>query len=95
MSAYLVVDIRIHDQVQYREYVKRVPRLVEKHGGDYLIRGGNPVILEGSWQPERLVVLRFPDTQSARAFLDDPGYVPVKAIRHQAAETNLVLAEGI
>lgn len=95
MSAYLIVDISIHDQQQYLEYVKRVPPLVDKHGGDYLIRDGNPITLEGNWQPERLVVLRFPCNQSARAFLDDPDYAPVKSIRHQAASTNLVLVEGI
>ena len=102
MSAYLVIDITVHDQELYHEYVERVPRLVAKHGGDYLIRGGNPEPLEGSWCPERLVVLRFPDAQSARvpdaqsarAFVEDPDYAPVKAIRHQAADTNLVLAQG-
>ena len=95
MSAYLIVDITVHDQRQYLEYVKRVPPLVEKHGGVYLIRGGNPKPLEGNWQPGRLVVLRFPDSQSARAFVEDPDYAPVKAIRHHAADTNLVLAEGV
>ena len=95
MSAYLIVDITVHDQDRYLEYVKFVPELIEKHGGDYLIRGGNATALEGDWQPERLVVVRFPDVQSARAFIEDPDYAPVEAIRHQAADTNLLLVEGV
>ncbi len=95
MSAYLIGDITVHDPEQYGEYVKRVPALVDKHGGNYLVRGGNPILLEGTWQPQRVIVLRFPDARSAQALLDDPDYAPVKTIRQRAAQTNLVLVEGI
>jgi uncharacterized protein (DUF1330 family) len=41
-----------------------------------------------------MVVLEFPNKAKAQAFLEDPGYQPVAAIRHEAATTNMVLAEG-
>jgi uncharacterized protein (DUF1330 family) len=94
MSAYLIVDITVHDRERYAEYVRQVPTLIRKHGGVYRIRGGETQTIEGDWSPRRLVVLEFPDTDAARAFLDDPDYEPVAAIRHEAASTNLVLAEG-
>ncbi len=93
MSAYLVVDIKVHDETQYQEYIQRVPEFVAKHGGTYLVRGAQLEVKEGDWHPERLVVLQFPDKEAAQAFLDDPGYQPVAAIRHSAATTNLVLAD--
>ena len=94
MSALLIVDITVHDTERYKEYVELVPSLIEKHDGKYLVRGGNVEVVEGNWQPERLIVLEFPSVASARAFLEDPDYQPVAEIRHAAASTNLVIAEG-
>jgi uncharacterized protein (DUF1330 family) len=95
MPAYLIVDVHVHDADAYQPYIALVPPLVAKHGGEYLVRGGLHETLEGNWQPDRLVVLRFPTVEAARAFVDDPEYAPVKAIRHASATTQLVLVEGL
>jgi uncharacterized protein (DUF1330 family) len=94
MSAYLVVDITVHDPEKYKEYAHQVPAFIEKHGGVYHVRGGEVEAKEGNWNPQRLVVLEFPNKAKAQAFLEDPGYQPVAAIRHEAATTKMVLAEG-
>jgi len=94
MSAYLIVDITIHDTERYQDYVRQVPALIEKHQGIYLIRGGEVEIKEGNWRPHRVIVLQFPSRQQANAFLEDPDYQPVAAIRHAAATTNAILVEG-
>ena len=31
MSAYLIVDITIHDPERYQDYVRQVPAFIEKH----------------------------------------------------------------
>ena len=93
MAAYLVVDINVHDETEYQKYIQQVPEFVAKHGGTYLVRGAQLEVKEGDWQPERLVVLQFPSKADAEAFLADPGYQPVAAIRHASASTNLVLAD--
>lgn len=94
MSALMIVDLSVHDTERYKEYVKLVPELIEKHHGKYLVRGGNVEVMEGKWQPKRLIVLEFPSVADARSFLDDPEYQPVADIRHASASTNLVIAEG-
>ncbi len=94
MSSYLVVDITVHDTERYKEYVQLVPPLIAKHRGTYLVRGGKTETLEGDWSPQRLVVLAFPDAAHARAFVNDPEYLPVAAIRQAASTTHLLLAEG-
>ena len=95
MSAYLVVDITVHDSEPYKEYARQVPPFIEKHGGVYHVRGGVTEVREGGWSPERLVVVEFPSKEDAKAFLDDPGYQPVAEIRHRAATTNMVIADGM
>jgi uncharacterized protein (DUF1330 family) len=95
MAAYLIVNITVKDPVAFEEYRAAVPALVSKHGGEYLVRGGRCEVLEGGWQPKRLVVFRFPDMAAIHAFDGDPEYQPWKALRQRAAETELVAVEGV
>ena len=93
MAVYLIADITVHDPELYQDYVRQVPVFIEKYQGRYIVRGGNVETREGDWHPQRLIVLEFPDKEHATAFLDDPEYQAVAAIRHAAARTNLILAE--
>ena len=94
MSAYVIVNIDVQDAEAYEEYKAKVPALIRKHGGEYVIRGGKFVVLEGDWKPSRLVLLRFPDMAAAQAMFDDPEYQPLKALRQRAAKTDLIAVEA-
>jgi uncharacterized protein (DUF1330 family) len=95
MAAYVIVDVDIKDSERYKTYMREAPRLVQKHGGEYLVRGGQLEVIEGSWEPHRLVLFRFPNVQAVRALFSDPEYLPLKAIRHECAKTDIVTVEGI
>jgi uncharacterized protein (DUF1330 family) len=94
MSVYLIANIDLHDAARYKEYVERVPALIEKHGGRYRVRGGDSVVLEGGWSPSRLIVLEFPDRARALAFYNDPDYGPYKSLRQSISDSSLILVEG-
>ncbi len=95
MSAYVIVDINIHDPAGYEKYKKVASDTVTAYGGRYLARGGETVVLEGAWAPDRLVILEFESIERARAWLDSPEYGPIKVLRHQTAATNMVVVEGM
>ncbi len=95
MSAYLIVDIDVNDAEGYKEYVKLAPASVSLYGGRYLARGGKSEILEGSWQPKRLVILEFETGEKAKAWLNSSEYAPIRALRHRYARSNMVLVEGV
>lgn len=95
MTAYIIVDLDLHDAPAYEAYKRDVPALIARHGGEYVVRGGEHEVLEGNWTPRRLVVLRFPSRDAARAFFADPDYAPLKALRQRLADTNAVIVEGI
>jgi uncharacterized protein (DUF1330 family) len=95
MSAYMIVNIDVHDAQAYEEYKARVPALIRKYGGEYLVRGGICEVLEGDWRPARLVLFRFPDMNAIRTLQDDPDYVPLKALRQSVAYTEAVGVEGV
>lgn len=95
MTAYLIVDVAIRDPQQYETYKQQVPALIARHGGEYLVRGGTHEVLEGEWRPTRLVLFRFPNRAAIKAFLADPDYRPLAALRHSIADSSLVAVDGL
>jgi len=95
MSAYVVVDIEIHDRGRYEEYKRLAPSSIALYGGRYLTRGGATSTLEGDWTPKRFVILEFPTMEQAQAWWSSPEYAEAKALRQAIATTRMVLADGL
>jgi uncharacterized protein (DUF1330 family) len=95
MSAYVIVDIDVTDPEGYKEYAASAPATVTLFGGRYLARGGPNETLEGDWHAKRLVILEFPNSERARAWLNSPEYAPARKLRHQYARSNMVIVEGV
>ena len=95
MAVYLIVDVDVKDPATYEDYKAKVPAFIRKHGGEYLVRGGAHEVLEGDWRPTRLVLFRFPDRAAVKAFVDDPEYQPLAALRHRIADTDMVMVDGL
>jgi len=95
MPAYVIVDVKITDPEQYKQYMALSPAAIEAAGGRFLVRGGPHEVLEGNWQPSRLVMAEFPDLASARAFYDSAKYREARAKRAGATEFfNMVVVQG-
>ena len=95
MSAFLVVDTKIQNADEYEEYKKLAKPIAEKYGGAYRARGGKMDIRETDlWTPTRIVIIEFPDMQSAQAFVDSEEYAPVKPRRTNNADCTLFIVEG-
>jgi uncharacterized protein (DUF1330 family) len=95
MPAYVVVEVRVTDPVRYEEYKKLVEPTILAHGGKYLVRGGSTEVLEGHWDPCRLVLLEFPDAQRAREWWNSEDYRIPRSIRGEAATSRMLLVEGL
>ena len=95
MSLYVIVEIDIVDPAGYEEYKKLAGPTVEKYGGKYVARGGKAEVLEGDWQPKRIVVLQFDSMQRAKDWLHCEEYREPRKMRHRTARTNMILVEGV
>lgn len=94
MAAYFIVNLDIRDAERFGAYRERVAPLVEKHGGRYLVRGGELHPVEGDLGLKRLVVLEFPSLDAARGFYDSPEYAPLLRLRQESAASDIALVEG-
>ncbi len=94
MSAYVIVDIDVHDATAYDDYRKLVGASVARYEGRFLVRGGPIDVLEGNWQPKRIVILEFPSATLARAWYDSEEYRMPKQLRLRASTGSLIVVEG-
>lgn len=95
MPAYFIVDLEVTDAAVFDEYRQLVPETIARYGGTYLVRGGHSEALEGTWNPQRVVVIQFPSLEQARKWYDSEEYRGPKALRFKSATSNLLLVEGV
>ena len=94
MSAYVIVQVDVHDDAGYEDYKPQVPATLEPFGGRFVVRGGDPETLEGDWAPKRIVVIGFPDRDRAKAWLESDVYRDARALRHATAHTKMIVVDG-
>lgn len=95
MSAYLIAQLKVTDAAVFDRYRAKVPDVIERYGGRYLVRGGTTEVLEGELPMPRLVVIVFPSMEGARRFYHSPDYQEILGLRLAAAEGIATLVEGV
>ena len=93
-GAYIIFSVSVTDPAQYEQYKKLSTLAMQAHGAEVCVRGGKIEVLEGDWEPERLVVLKFPSVAQARNFYDSAEYRRARDLRANAAVMRAVLVEG-
>lgn len=97
MAAYLLADVLPDDMDAYREsgYLEAAVRTSGDHGGVYRVRGGETHLLEGEWEPERMVIIEFPSMRDLMAWYEGDEYQQWAAVRRGLApRSKLVAIEG-
>ncbi len=97
MAAYIIAAHKITDAAKFEEYRTKVAPTIAKYGGRYLTKAGSHVVLEKEravWQPERVVIIDFPNMAALNAWYRSPEYQPLIALRQAAAIDVLVTLEG-
>lgn len=94
MITYVVAEISVESPEGYAAYRDMATAAVEEHGGRYVARGGATESLEGAPPAPRVVLLEFPDVDSARAFYHSDSYQAAVKVRQANATSRLFLVEG-
>ena len=94
MSAYVIVEIEIHNPAEYEEYKKLTPGSIAAYDGRFVVRGAQTESLEGVWNPHLIVVLEFPSVERAKEWWNSPEYTKAKTIRQRTAKTKMLVVEG-
>jgi uncharacterized protein (DUF1330 family) len=90
MPAYIVATVRISDPVKFAAYGAAIAGLSAEFGGERVCGGPVSEVLEGdSPVGERVVVVKFPDADAARAYIHSPRYQAGKLARQGAADVDM------
>ncbi len=76
------------------EYLERIDETLAPFGGHFLVHGGRPELLEGNWQGD-LIIIEFPDRESARAWYRSPAYQAILPLRAQNSEGDVILIDTV
>jgi uncharacterized protein (DUF1330 family) len=95
MPAYVIVETNVTDPEQYERYKEAAPASIAQYGGRYVVRGGELAVLEGDWTPPRIVILEFPDLETAQRWATSEEYGEARKLREGAAKLNVVAVQGL
>ncbi len=86
---YVIAQVRVKDFERYiGEYALPILPIFDKFEGEVLVASNNIFPIEGEWDGNWCVIVRFPDKSNAMAFYDSEDYAELKRLRIE------VLSEG-
>lgn len=93
---YTQVSVTPSSEEWIATYNASVPAIVAKHGGSYLAVTTDFERIEGNGEdPSILVIVQWPDRDSAQRFYDDASYQEFKALRLAGARNDMYLLPGL
>lgn len=96
MSVYVISEVEILDEVQGQRYRELAQESIARRGGRYIVRGATPTVLEGTFdESRRLVVVEFPDRETAEGWYTSTDYAEALKVSRTALQRRLLLVDGV
>ena len=93
-KTYLMGMLQVDNPEGMGPYLEKVQETVANHGGQYLVRLGEVLYSEGDPNPA-MVILEFPDSESAMAWKDSDEYQEILPHRLNNSHGPVVIGEGL
>jgi uncharacterized protein (DUF1330 family) len=95
MSAYAVAHMHeVSMGPPIVEYLQRIDATLAPFGGRFIVHGGPPEVLEGSWDGF-LIVIEFPDHARATGWYQSGAYQDIVALRTGSSRSDIILVDGV
>lgn len=95
MKAYAIVDLDIFDIEDYLKYQQAIRPLLQSVNARYLVRGGQFQVIEGSYQPQRIVMVEFPSMEELMDFYHSPQYQALEEQRTACSRATVIAVSGV
>jgi uncharacterized protein (DUF1330 family) len=94
MTVYIIAQLKFTRREIYDRYQARFADVFRKFRGRLLVAEDNPMVLEGAFERDKVVVLEFPDKDAAMEFQDSPEYAEIAVDRKAGAEAVVVMVRA-
>ncbi|MGM9681941.1 MAG: DUF1330 domain-containing protein [Eubacteriales bacterium] len=97
MSWYFIVDTYISGdgRGEYDEYIEKVKPIVEKYGGEYLVRSENVTGLSELRKPQRVIVIKFGTKESLERCFASSEYQEIMHKRINSVDSRAIIVPGL
>lgn len=95
MSVYVIANVKFTKEELYRRYQSRFADVFKEFNGKLLVADEKPMVLDGAFAHNKVVVMEFPDETEAERFLTSPAYQEISIDRIAGAETLSVMVKGL
>lgn len=92
MAVYVLAATYKKDEDLYAQYEQLAGQSAMEFGIEPVAIDDHPIVLEGQAPGQRIIMLKFPDEETMRAWYDSETYRKARGIRATAAETSFLLA---
>ncbi len=90
----LIIEIIVINQQLYYKYVEKVKHVIQKHGGKYIVNGGqiSPFTYNNSY-PDRVTVIEFENIEAIKECFSSPDYLKIIPLRENSTKTKVNIIE--
>jgi uncharacterized protein (DUF1330 family) len=95
MPAYAIAHLRTVDlNDQIKEYLEKIDATLEPFSGRFLIHGDPPEVIEEPF-PGFIVVIEFPDRETAYAWYESDAYRELLPLRTENSDSSAIIVQGV
>ncbi|WP_417701139.1 DUF1330 domain-containing protein [Pseudophaeobacter sp.] len=96
MTAVIIGRMQIHSRDWMGEYFAKIPKVVEEHRGQFLVRGGDPETMEGSDPPpDAAFIIALPERAHAKRFWSSDAFQALALLRQPGSTLNAILVDKL
>jgi uncharacterized protein (DUF1330 family) len=94
MTVYIIAQLKFTQRELYNRYQSRFADVFRKFKGKVLVADEYPVVMEGSWERDKVVILEFPNDAAAQEFHNSPEYQAIAVDRKAGADAVVLAVRG-
>lgn len=95
IPAYAISHLRsVHATDSIIEYINQIDSTLVPFGGNLLVHGGAPSVLEGTWTGD-LCIIAFPDRARAEGWYRSAAYQRIVQLRRESSEGEILIVDGV
>ena len=95
MIHYFVAQTRINDRDEYAHYLERFDEIFSRFKGEYLAIDETPALLEGNWDYNKSVLIRFNSKEDFEAWYYSEDYQEIMKYRTNSSDSDIILIKGL
>lgn len=95
MTVYVIAQLKFTRRELYDRYQSRFADVFRKFKGKLLVADEGPVVLEGNWERDKVVIMAFPDEAAAAEFRESAEYREIATDRKAGADAIVLSVRGL